>query len=141
MRFKKGNRWKSSKSEVRYKSWRKSVFELNRAKRGLRKWYVCEKCNKPFYSDTNDASKCKDGSKETCPDNSQKDKDGSCKCNTGYSGELKWDRLTGEWTGRCEGFKGECENGESIELEKRTADNQCSSCEDGYYLNSFGDCA
>ena len=46
MKFKPGNRWKSSKSEVRYKSWRKSVFELNRAKRGLRKYYVCEKCNK-----------------------------------------------------------------------------------------------
>ena len=45
-KWKKGNRWKSSKSEVRYKSWRKSVFELNRAKRGLRKWYVCEKCDK-----------------------------------------------------------------------------------------------
>ena len=46
MRFKKGNRWKSSKSEIRYKVWRKNVFELNRAKKGLRKFYVCEKCNK-----------------------------------------------------------------------------------------------
>ena len=46
MKFKPGNRWKSSKSEVRYKSWRKSVFELNRAKKGARKFYVCEKCNK-----------------------------------------------------------------------------------------------
>ena len=46
MKFKPGNRWKSSKSEVRYKSWRKSVFELNKAKKGLRKFYVCEKCNK-----------------------------------------------------------------------------------------------
>ena len=44
MKFKPGNRWKSSKSEVRYKSWRKSVFELNRAKKGARKFYVCEKC-------------------------------------------------------------------------------------------------
>ena len=46
MKFKPGNRWKSSKSEVRYKSWRKSVFELNRAKKVARKFYVCEKCNK-----------------------------------------------------------------------------------------------
>ena len=46
MKFKKGNRWKSSKSEVRYKSWRKSVFELNHARRGGRKYYVCEKCDK-----------------------------------------------------------------------------------------------
>ena len=46
MNFKKGNRWKSSKSEVRYKSWRKMVFELNKAKKGLSKFYVCEKCNK-----------------------------------------------------------------------------------------------
>ena len=46
MKFKPGKRWKSSKSEVRYKSWRKSVFELNRAKKGARKFYVCEKCNK-----------------------------------------------------------------------------------------------
>ena len=46
MRFKKGNRWKNSKGELRYKTWRKNVFELNKAKRGLRKYYVCEKCNK-----------------------------------------------------------------------------------------------
>ena len=46
MKWKKGNRWKSSKSEVRYKSWRKCVFELNHAKRGGRKYYVCEKCCK-----------------------------------------------------------------------------------------------
>ena len=46
MRFKKGNRWKSSKSEVRYKTWRKIVFELNKRKRGVSKFYVCEKCNK-----------------------------------------------------------------------------------------------
>ena len=46
MKFKKGNRWKSSRSELRYKTWRKNVFELNKAKKGLRKYYVCEKCNK-----------------------------------------------------------------------------------------------
>ena len=46
MKFKKGNRWKGSKGELRYKTWRKNVFELNKAKKGLRKYYVCEKCNK-----------------------------------------------------------------------------------------------
>ena len=46
MKFKPGNRWKSSKSELRYKIWRKNVFELNKAKKGLSKCYVCEKCNK-----------------------------------------------------------------------------------------------
>ena len=46
MKFKPGNRWKSSRSEVRYKSWRKSVFQLNRGKLGLGKFYVCIKCNK-----------------------------------------------------------------------------------------------
>ena len=46
LKFKKGNRWKSSKSEVRYKSWRKSVFILNKAKVGSGRWYVCEKCGK-----------------------------------------------------------------------------------------------
>ena len=46
MRFKKGNRWKSSKGQLRYKTWRKNVFELNKAKRGLRRYYVCEKCSK-----------------------------------------------------------------------------------------------
>ena len=46
MRFKKGNRWKGSKGELRYKTLRKNVFELNKAKKGLRKYYVCEKCNK-----------------------------------------------------------------------------------------------
>ena len=38
MKFKKGNRWKSSRSELKYKTWRKNVFELNRAKKGLRKY-------------------------------------------------------------------------------------------------------
>ena len=46
VKFKKGNRWKSSRGELRYKAWRKSVFELNRAKKGLRRYYVCEKCSK-----------------------------------------------------------------------------------------------
>ena len=46
MKWKKGNRWKSSKSEVRYKTWRKNVFELNKGKYGYRKHYVCVKCNK-----------------------------------------------------------------------------------------------
>ena len=46
MKFKKGNRWKSSKSEIRYKTWRKNVFELNKRKRGMSKYYVCLKCNK-----------------------------------------------------------------------------------------------
>ena len=46
MKFKSGNRWKNSKSELRYKTWRKNVFELNKAKKGLRRYYVCEKCNK-----------------------------------------------------------------------------------------------
>ncbi len=42
----KGNRWKTRKTEIRYKTWRKNVFELNKGKKGLRKYYVCEKCNK-----------------------------------------------------------------------------------------------
>ena len=46
MRFKPGNRWKSSRSEVRYRTWRKNVFELNKRKLGLSRNYVCVKCNK-----------------------------------------------------------------------------------------------
>ena len=46
MRFKKGNRWKSSKGEVRYRTWRKNVFELNKRRLGLSKVYICEKCRK-----------------------------------------------------------------------------------------------
>ena len=47
MRFKPGNRWKNNRSlEIRYKKWRKSVFELNKGKIGLSKYYVCVKCNK-----------------------------------------------------------------------------------------------
>ena len=34
MRWKKGNRWKGSKGQVRYMTWRKMVFELNKAKSG-----------------------------------------------------------------------------------------------------------
>ena len=46
MRWKKGNRWKGSKGQVRYMTWRKNVFELNKAKSGGSRYYVCEKCNK-----------------------------------------------------------------------------------------------
>ena len=46
MKFKTGNRWKSSRSELRYKTWRKSVFTLNKGKYGLNKYYVCTKCGK-----------------------------------------------------------------------------------------------
>ena len=46
MKYKNINRWKTSKSKVRYKSWRKSVFELNKGKKGLSRWYICEKCGK-----------------------------------------------------------------------------------------------
>ena len=46
MKFKPGNRWKNSKSELRYRTWRKNVFELNKRKIGLSRNYVCVKCNK-----------------------------------------------------------------------------------------------
>jgi 5-methylcytosine-specific restriction endonuclease McrA len=46
MRYKKGNRWKSSGGEIRYRTWRTSVFKLNRGKKGLQRYYVCEKCDK-----------------------------------------------------------------------------------------------
>ena len=44
MKFKSGDRWKSSKGELKYKTWRKNVFQLNKIKIGLNKWYVCMKC-------------------------------------------------------------------------------------------------
>lgn len=46
MKFKKGNRWGNSRDKLRYKTWRKNVFELNKRKIGLSKYYVCVKCNK-----------------------------------------------------------------------------------------------
>jgi 5-methylcytosine-specific restriction endonuclease McrA len=46
MKFKKGNRWKSSKQNVRYKSWRRSVFLLNKGRHGANRNYVCVKCSK-----------------------------------------------------------------------------------------------
>ena len=46
MRFKKGNRWKSSRGELKYRTWRKAVFQLNKVKRGMNKYYVCVKCGK-----------------------------------------------------------------------------------------------
>ncbi len=52
MRFKKGNRWKSSKSEVRYKTWRKNVFQLNKGRYGLGRDYVCVKCSKKRITET-----------------------------------------------------------------------------------------
>ena len=45
MRYKKGNRWKSGKDKLKYRVWRKNVFALNFRKRGLSRYYVCEKCN------------------------------------------------------------------------------------------------
>ena len=47
MSFKKGNRWsKSGKGKLRYTTWRRMVFERNKGRVGLSKWYVCVKCNK-----------------------------------------------------------------------------------------------
>jgi len=46
MRFKKGNRWKGSKGELKYKTWRTNVFQLNKGRYGLGRNYVCVKCNK-----------------------------------------------------------------------------------------------
>ena len=46
MKFKKGNRWRGAKGQIRYKTWRKNVFELNKRKVGLSRYYVCVKCNK-----------------------------------------------------------------------------------------------
>ena len=50
MKFRKGNRWRSSKGQIRYKTWRKNVFELNKRKKGLSKQYVCENCNKKRWT-------------------------------------------------------------------------------------------
>lgn len=46
VRYKKGNRWKSSTKEYQYRRWRKNVFELNKRTKGLSKYYVCLKCDK-----------------------------------------------------------------------------------------------
>ena len=35
----------------------------------------------------------------------------------------------------CRAYAGECANGELIEQASRTQDNQCGSCDDGYYLS------
>ena len=46
MKFKKGNRWKSTGGELRYKKWRTGVFQLNKGRKWLSRYYVCEKCSK-----------------------------------------------------------------------------------------------
>ena len=46
MKFRNRDRWKNDKSKVKYSSWRKSIFGLNKAKKGGGRHYVCEKCNK-----------------------------------------------------------------------------------------------
>ena len=46
MRFKAGNRWKGNRGKLKYITWRKNVFELNKRKIGLSRHYVCLKCNK-----------------------------------------------------------------------------------------------
>ena len=46
MKFKKGNRWRSSSGKIRYTKWRKVVFELNKRKHGMNRDYVCVKCRK-----------------------------------------------------------------------------------------------
>ncbi len=50
MKFKKGNRWSNNKGQLRYKTWRKMVFELNKRKKGLSRRYVCEKCSKKLVT-------------------------------------------------------------------------------------------
>tara|TARA_B100000795_G_scaffold172418_1_gene130034 strand:- start:94 stop:456 length:363 start_codon:yes stop_codon:yes gene_type:complete len=47
LRFKKGNRWsKNGRGKLRYATWRRMVFEMNKRKVGLSRYYVCVKCNK-----------------------------------------------------------------------------------------------
>ena len=46
MKFKKGNRWRNSGGKIRYKKWRTGVFQLNKGRYGLGRYYVCVKCNK-----------------------------------------------------------------------------------------------
>ena len=41
MKFKKGNRWKTTAGKLRYKKWRTGVFKLNGGRLGLSKWYFC----------------------------------------------------------------------------------------------------
>ncbi len=45
-KFKDGDRWNNTQEKVRYYTWRSVVFELNKRKKGLSKFYVCEKCGK-----------------------------------------------------------------------------------------------
>ena len=40
MKFKGGNRWKSTGGELRYKKWRTGVFQLNKGRKGLSRYYV-----------------------------------------------------------------------------------------------------
>jgi|TARA_Y100000310_G_scaffold124101_1_gene122839 5-methylcytosine-specific restriction endonuclease McrA len=44
MKYKTKPRYTTSKSELKYKTWRKNVFELNKGKHGLNKHYTCMKC-------------------------------------------------------------------------------------------------
>jgi len=46
LKYKSGDRWESPMEKVKYMSWRKLVFELNKGKQGQSKYYVCMKCNK-----------------------------------------------------------------------------------------------
>ena len=46
MKFKAGNRWRGNKGQVKYKTWRTNVFQLNKGRYGLGRDYVCVKCNK-----------------------------------------------------------------------------------------------
>ena len=45
-RFRNKARWKSSKGQIRYKTWRKNVFELNKIRYGMGRQYTCVKCGK-----------------------------------------------------------------------------------------------
>ena len=46
MRYKKGNRWRNTKDKLKYITWRKVVFQLNKGRYGSSKHYVCQKCKK-----------------------------------------------------------------------------------------------
>lgn len=46
MRFKSNHRWKTTTDKLKYITWRKVVFQLNKGRHGASKHYVCLKCNK-----------------------------------------------------------------------------------------------
>ena len=104
----------------------------------------CIQCDPLTYSNTDEASPCKNGSNINCPKYAIKDEKGFCNCAYGYHGNLTWDNVNGAWIGSCSANMCTCKNGigKSTSSDSNTTCpknglEDCSKCDSGYSLKAL----